>query len=136
MTCQCCIQNYFEVVILVWDPKLRPQILKSIDFCCKLSSLFVVAELRSNVLSYSECKIAKIFWTSPVDPTGEGLLQNHPDSPAAQRFFFLLCLPKNCHSLKIPGYSAGRIYDAIFLQLSTTVSKCVFFPNLEMLFRE
>ena len=43
---QCRIQSYFESGILVWDLKLKPQTLKSVDFWCKLSSTLLFAELR------------------------------------------------------------------------------------------
>ena len=43
-------------------PNSNPHMLKSIDFWCKLSSTFLVTESQeSNVLSYSEPKIAKNF---------------------------------------------------------------------------
>ena len=59
-------------------PNSDPQTLKIIDFRCKLSSLFVFAEPRemiweSNVLSYWECKIAKIFWSLAPGPHWVGL---------------------------------------------------------------
>ena len=59
ITLQCHIQSYFEAGILVWDSKLRPPnvLISGVSFRhCSLSQ-----SCESNVLNYSECKIAKIF---------------------------------------------------------------------------
>ena len=46
-------------------PNSDPQTLKSVDYCCKLSSPFVVAKPWAMFWACSECKIAKIFWSIP-----------------------------------------------------------------------
>ena len=55
--------------------------LKSVDFWCKLSSLFLFAKsLESDVLSYSECKTAKIFLGFVPWIHWEGLTAPHPQT--------------------------------------------------------
>ena len=65
---------------------------------------------KSDVLSYSECKIVTIFWSFAPGTHWEGLPAPPlpPDSPAAQRFFSLLRSSKNRHPQKIAGYSTDQ----------------------------
>ena len=95
-------------------PNSDLQTLKSVDFWCKLLSCLLLQSHDSDVLSYSDCKIAKIFWGFAMDPAGYDL-QCPPDSPAAQRFFSMLHLLKNGHPLKNAGYSTAQ------LQIQTNV---------------
>ena len=71
ITLQCHIQSYFEAGILVWDSKLRPPnvLISGVSFrhCSLLQSH------ESVVLSYSECKIAKIFQKIFLDHKDEDL---------------------------------------------------------------
>ena len=54
-------------------PNSNTQTLKSVDFWCKLSSTFPVAEPRERCLSYSERKIAKNFQGFATGPHWGGL---------------------------------------------------------------
>ena len=61
----------------------------------------LVPQCALSVLSCSEFKIAKIFWNSPLDPTGECL--QHPPRLSSYTMVFLLTMlvekpaaPKNC----------------------------------------
>ena len=102
---QCRIQSYFTS-IPVWDPKLKPPnaqvLISGISFCqCSL-----LQSQESDVLIYSEHKIAKNFQSfapGPWTPLGRAY-SAAPDSPAAQQFFSLLHLSKNWNSPKIAGY--------------------------------
>ena len=67
----------------------------------------LVPQCALSVLSCSEFKIAKIFWNSPLDPTGE-CLQHPPDFPATQWCFSSLCLSKNQQPQKIAGYGTEK----------------------------
>ena len=105
---QCHIQSYFEAGILVWIPNSDPQTLKSVDFWCKFSSPFIVAEPRERCVELVQnVKQPKFSGAQSLDPTGEGL-QRSPDYPAAQRFFSLPHLSKNRHPPKITGYGTGQ----------------------------
>ena len=68
----------------------------------------IVQSHESDVLSYSECKIAKSFWGFCPGLHWEGLtaspLPPPLDSPAPQQFFSSLRSSKNRHSQKIAGY--------------------------------
>ena len=63
---------------------------------------------QSNVLSYSECKIAKNFQGFAPGPNCGGVTAP-PDSPTAQRIFSLLHSSKNRHPQKIAGYGTDPV---------------------------
>ena len=79
-------------------PNSNPQTLKSVNFWCKLSSAFLVAESRE-----------RCFELIRMTPLGRAY-SAASDSPAAQRFFSSLCLSKNRHPQKIAGYGTDKIY--------------------------
>ena len=85
--------------------KLSKVLISGVSFCnCSLSQSH-----ESNVLSYPECKIAENFsGFCPLTPLGRTYSTQPPpprDSPAAQRFFPLLCSSKNQHPQKTTEYS-------------------------------
>ena len=89
------------------DPKTP----KSVDFWCKLSSPFDVAEPRERCFELFRMQNSqKSFKTSPLDAIGEGL-QRPPDSPAAQRFFSSLRSSKIRHPQKVAGYGTEFVSD-------------------------
>ena len=73
----------------------------------------LVLQCGLSVLSYSECKIAKMFWDFAPGPHWGGLTAP-PDSPAAQRFYSLLCLlnwhpPPPPKKKKVVGYGTDSM---------------------------
>ena len=79
-------------------PNSNPQMLESVDFWCKLSSTFLVAEPRERCFELFRMQNSQKFpGFCPWTPLGRAY-SAAPDSPAAQRFFFLLHPSKKCHS--------------------------------------
>ena len=102
-------------------PNSNPQMLKSVDFWCKLSSTFLVAEPREQCFELFRMQNSQKFpgfcpWTSLARAYSIA-----PDSQAAQRFFFSLGSSKNWHPQEIAGYGTDRhisrfvISEQIFL---------------------
>ena len=78
-TSQCHIQSYFEAGIPVQDPKFRPPnvLVSGTSFHhCSLSQSY-----ESDVLSYSECEIAKIFQGFAPGPHWGGITPPPPPPP-------------------------------------------------------
>ena len=81
-------------------PNSNPQTLKSVDFWCKISSTFLVAELRERCSELFRTQNNQKFpgfrpWTPLTKAYSDA-----PDSPAAQRFFSLLRSSENQHPPK------------------------------------
>ena len=76
----------FKLVYRFGIPNSNPQMLKSVDFWCKLPSTFFVTEPREWCLSYSECKIAKNFQGFAPGPHWGGLTVL-PQTPLLQNSF-------------------------------------------------
>ena len=83
-------------------PNSNPQTLKSVDFWCKLSSAFLVAEPREWCFELFRMQNSqKHSRVLPLDPTGEGL-QHCLRLPSCTMVFLLTMLvekptlPKNC----------------------------------------
>ena len=91
-------------------PNSDPKTLKSVKIHLKIDK-WPFMHYLSTSLSYLECKIAKSFWGFAPGPQWEGL-QCPPDTPAAQQFFFSLCLSKNWHLKKILRHCCSNA-DAI-----------------------
>ena len=90
-------------------PNSNPQTLKSVDFWCKLSSTFLVAEPRERCFELFRTQNSQKFpGFRPWTPLGRAY-SAAPDSPAAQRFFSSLRLSKNRHPQKITGCGAGWV---------------------------
>ena len=88
----------------------NPQTLKSVDFWCKLSSTFLVAEPRERCFELFRTQNSQKFpGFRPWTPLGRAY-SAAPDSPAAQRFFSLLRSSKNRHPPKIAGYGTGKLW--------------------------
>ena len=86
-------------------PNSNPQMLKSVDFWCKLLSTFLVAEPRQQCFELFKTQNSQTFpGFHPWTPLGRACSAT-PDSPTAQPFFSLLCSSKNWHDQKIAGYS-------------------------------
>ena len=86
-------------------PNSNPQILKSFDFWCKLSSKFLLAKPREWCFELFRMQNSQKFpGFCPWTPLGRAY-SAAPDSLAAKRFFSSLRLPKNQHPKKIAGYS-------------------------------
>ena len=98
---QCRIQSYFEASMPVWYPKLKPPNAQVLISGISFRQCSLLQSQESDVLIYSEHKIAKNF--CPWTPLGRAY-SAAPDSPAAQQFFSLLRLSKNWNSPKIAGY--------------------------------
>ena len=76
---------------------------------------------ESDVLSYSECKMAKFSGPLPLDPTWKGL-QHPSDSSTVQWFFSSLPSSKNWHCKKITGYGTDQmveIWQEVILTIQT-----------------
>ena len=85
----------------------NPQMLKSVDSWCKLSSTFLVAEPREQCFELFRMQNSQKFPVfCPWNPLRRAQ-STAPDSPAAQQFFSLLCLLINQHPQKIAGYSTA-----------------------------
>ena len=85
-------------------PNSNPQTLKSVNFWCKLSSTFLVADLREQCFELFRMQNSKKFprfhpWT-PLEMAYSAT----PDSLTAQRFFSSLRSSKNRQPPKIAGY--------------------------------
>ena len=79
--------------------------LKSVDFWCKLSSTFLVAEPRGQCFELFRTQNSQKFpGFYPCTPLGRAY-SSAPDSPAAQWFFSSLHSSKNWYPPKIAGYS-------------------------------
>ena len=103
------IQSYFKAGIPVWDPELKPQTLKSVDFWCKLSSTFLVAEPRERCFELFRTQNSqKYLGFCPWTPLGRAY-SAAPDSPAARRFFSSLRSSKNRHPQKFAGYGTDSV---------------------------
>ena len=88
-------------------PSSNPQMLKSVDFWCKLSSTFLVAEPRQQCFELFRMQNSQLFpGFHPWTPLGKAY-SAAPDSLAAQRFFSSLHSSKNWHPQKTAGYSTG-----------------------------
>ena len=86
-------------------PNSNPQMLKSVDFWCKLSSVFLVAEPKEQCFELFKTQNSQKFpGFCPWTPLGRAY-SSAPDSPAAQLFFSSLHMSKNRHPQKIAGYS-------------------------------
>ena len=97
----CRIQSYFEASIPVWDPKLRPQTLKSVDFWCKLSSPFIVTEPQEQCFELFRMQNSQHFpGFHPWTPLGKAY--SAPQTHQLHNIFLLTILaeksapPKNC----------------------------------------
>ena len=66
---------------------------------------------ESDILSYSECKKAKLFLGFALGSHWGGLT-TPLDSPVAQQFFSSLRSSKNQHPQKIAGYGTEGIYNS------------------------
>ena len=85
-----------------------PPTLKSVKINSSKNKQMTVQSHKSNVLSYSEYKITKIFWSFAPGTYWGGLTAPPvPDYPAAHWFFGSLCSSKNRHPQKIAGYATG-----------------------------
>ena len=95
-------------------PNSNPQMLISVDFWCKLLSMFLVAELRERCFELFRLQNSQKFpGFCPWTPLGRAY-STTPDSLAAEWFFSSLCLSKNRHPQKIAGYStdqSGTLYQ-------------------------
>ena len=81
-------------------PNSTPQTLKSVDFWCKLSSTFFLAEPRERCFELFRTQNSQKFpGFRPWTPLGRAY-SAAPDSPAAQRFFSSLRSSKNRHPQK------------------------------------
>ena len=88
-------------------PNSNPQTLKSVNFWCKLSSTFFIAEPRQRCFELFRMQNSQKFpGLCPWTPLGR-VYSAAPDSPAAQRFFSSLRSSKNRHLQKIDGYDTG-----------------------------
>ena len=88
---------------------------------------------ESNVLSYSKRKIGKkLQGFCPWIPLGRAY-SAAPDSPAAQRFFSLLCLSKNQHPQKIAGYGIDTCLTFLFLPI--LIYTCIYILVYTYLFK-
>ena len=63
---------------------------------------------KSDVFSYSECKIVKFFRSFTLDPTGDGL--QHPPTPNPQIPTMVFLLATLVKKLAPPKRSALQIY--------------------------
>ena len=89
-------------------PNSDPPTLKSVKISSSKNKQMTVQSHKSNVLSYSEYKITKIFWSFAPGTYWGGLTAPPvPDYPAAHWFFGSLCSSKNRHPQKIAGYATG-----------------------------
>ena len=109
-----------KLVYLFGIPNSNPQMLKSVDFWCKLSSTFLVAEPREWCFELFRMQNSQTFpGFCPWTPLGRAY-SIVPDSPAVQQFFSSLHLSKNQHPQKIAGYSID-----IFLFLRLNLTNCI-----------
>ena len=104
---------FFGCIIAFWNrytglgsqtqtPKLSKVLISGVSFHHRSLS----QSHERDVLSYSECKIANIFWGFASKRHWGGLTVT-PDSPAAQRFFSLLHSSKNRYTQNIAGYGTA-----------------------------
>ena len=95
-------------------PNSNPQMLISVDFWCKLLSMFLVSELTEQCFELFRLQNSQKFpGFCPWTPLGRAY-STTLDSLAAQWFFSSLCLSKNRHPPKIAGYStdqSGTLYQ-------------------------
>ena len=108
---QCRIQSHFEAGIPVWIPISNPQMLKTVDFWCKLWSTFLVAEPRERCFELFRMQNSQKFpgfrpWT-PLRRAYSAV----PGSPATQRFFSSLHSSKSRHPQNIAGYGTVKSLD-------------------------
>ena len=90
-------------------PNSNSETLKSVDFWCKLSSMFLVAESRERCSELFRTQNSEKFPEfRPWTPLGRAY-SAAPDSPTAQWFFSSLRSSKNLHPQKIAGYGTGYI---------------------------
>ena len=86
-------------------PNSNPQMLKSVDFWCKLLSTFHVAESREQCFELFRMQNSQKFpGFCPWTPLGRDY-STTSDSLALQWFFSSLHSSKNRHPQKIAGYS-------------------------------
>ena len=89
-------------------PNSNLQMLISVDFWCKLLSIFLVAELREWCFELFRMQNSQKFAAfCPWTPLGRA--STTPDSPAAQWLFSSLCLSKNRHTPKIAGCGTDQL---------------------------
>ena len=128
---QCRIQSYFEAGIPVWDPKLKPQTIKSDDLWCKLSSTILVTEPREQCFElFKTQNRQKITRVLPLDPTGEGL-QRCPRLPSCSTVFLLTMLvekpapTKNCW---IRHWYLSNFLILAYTHLYMRIHTCLYIP--------
>ena len=91
-------------------PNSNPQTLRSVDFWCKLSSTFLVAEPRERCFELFRMQNSQKFpGFRPWTPLGRAYNAT-PDLSALQRFFSSLRSSKNWHPQKSAGYGTVLIY--------------------------
>ena len=91
-------------------PNSNPQTLRSVDFWCKLSSTFLVAEPRERCFELFRTQNSQKFpGFRPWTPLGRAYSAT-PDLSALQRFFSSLRSSKNWHPQKSAGYGTVLIY--------------------------
>ena len=100
-------------------PNSNLQMLISVDFWCKLLSIFLVAELREWCFELFRTQNSQKFAAfCPWTPLGRA--STTPDSPAAQWLFSSLYFSKNRHPPKIAGCSTDQ--SGTLYQLSSNCS--------------
>ena len=91
-----CPELFWSRYTGLWSQAQTPKLSKVLISGVSFHHRSLLHSHESNVLSYSEFKMTKVFWGFAPGPYW-GSFTLPPDSPAAQRFFSSLCSLKNWH---------------------------------------
>ena len=113
-------------------PNSNPQMLKSVDFWCKLLSTFLVAKPREPCFELLRTQNSQKFpGFHPWTPLGRAY-STTPDSPAAQRFFSSLRLLKNWHPQKLLDMAliphVKYIWQSLLIMVDFDALSSLWFP--------